>query len=260
MRHASEFLALIVFSLIASPLPADDTAREIIERGMKARCEKIEALDKQHCEIISMQGKVYSLNPKDDKEMAATGEIQVEWPSSFRWDREFVINGAKTRRTLAIQGDNGWLELAPQAPVEMNFIQMEEVKLEAYGRWLTTLYPLTDKAFTLALLKSSRVGDEDAHVIKATARLRPDVFMYFSKKNGHLLKVAYKARDSGVECRKEHLLSDYKAFDGLTLPAKMIDTLEYNGQSLKKSGEWTITGYKFVDKLGPDVFAIPKKK
>jgi hypothetical protein len=261
MRHGSEVLILIMFVLIASPAPADDAAREIIERAMKARSEKTDLLEKQRCGIIAMQGKMYMADQKGATELPATGEMQMEWPSSFRWNREILMDGAKKQLpTLCVRADAGWLEGPNHSVTEMSFIQLEETKMEMYGRWLTTLYPLKDKAFNFKLLKESRVGDEDVEVVKVMAKLRPDVYMYFSKKNAQLLKAAYKAREQGAEVRKEHLFSDYKTFDGLLLPAKMIDTMQFGDQSPSKSAEWTVTGYKFVEKLGDDVFTMPKMK
>src|SRR5271166_3335388 len=97
MRHALGFPTLIAFCLIASPSQADDTAREIIERGMKARCEKIETLEKQRCEIITMQGKIYKAEQNEVKELPTTGEMIWDWPSSWRWNRDMMIKGAKMR-------------------------------------------------------------------------------------------------------------------------------------------------------------------
>jgi hypothetical protein len=260
MRYASEFPALIALCLIASPSQADETAREIIERGMKARCEKIETLEKQRCEIITMQGKIYQADQNEVKELPATGDMQMDWPSSWRWNRDMTIKGGKMRLVLTVQNDKGWMEQSPQSAVEMNVIQLDDCKMEIYGRWLATLYPLKDKAFTFMALKNSRVGDEDVSVVKVMMRLRPDVYLSFSKKSGHLVKVAYRAREAGVELRKEHVFSDYKPFDGLLLPTKMIDMMQYGDQRATKSAEWTITGYKFVEKLSADTFAFPQKK
>jgi hypothetical protein len=161
---------------------------------------------------------------------------------------------------VSIQMEKGWKQELPDPAADMTLFEMEYAKIEMYGRWLATLYPLKDKAFTFVTLKDARVADEDVSVVKATMRLRPDVYLSFSKKTGQLVKVAYKARLSGLEKRVEHIFSDFKAFDGLTLPTKMIDTEQIGTQPLTKLAEWTFTGYQFVDKLPADTFVMPEKK
>ena len=257
MRHATETLAVILTCLFVAPTLAEDSAREIIEKGMKARSEKPELLEKQRCEIITMQGKMLWL---DQKEKDVTGEILADWPGSFRWNRDVALSEGKTTSRVSIQIDKGWKQETPGPVTEMSLFDMEYAKVEMYGRWLATLYPLKDKAFTFLTLKESRVGEEDVSVVKVTLRLRPDVYMSFSKKTGHLLKVAYKARQSGLEVRVEHIFSDYKVFDGLMLPTKMTDTQQVGTQPVTKSGEWTITGYKFMEKMDESIFAKPEKK
>ena len=225
---------------------------------MKARCEKIELLDKQRREIIAMEGKLVFEN---QEERNATAEIKADWPSAFRWEAEFVHpeTKGKVRTTLSVQVDQGWMQLASAPSSDLGLPKVEEVKIEIYGHWLMTLYPLKDKTFTLTMLKDNKVGDEDVAVVKASLRFRPDVYLSFSKKSGHLLKVAYKAREEGIELRKEHLLSDYKEFDGIKLPTRLIDNWQIGAQPAVKKAEWTITGYKFVDSFPAETFEKPKK-
>ena len=91
-------------------------------------------------------------------------------------------------------------------------------------------------------------------------RFRPEVFLSFSKKNGNLLRIAYKARELAVEMRKEHLFSEFKTFGGLLLPTKLVDMKEHGNLGKYKAAEWTVKDYKFPGKLPEEDFAKPEKK
>lgn len=258
IRPYSEVLASFVVVLVGSLVVADE-ARDIVERGMKARCEKVELLEKQRCQVISMIGKIIL---PDQTETDATGEINVEWPTSLRWERNMVLpkGQGKVQTIMAFQIDRAWKQASTTPPTDLNLVDTEEFKMEIYGRWLATLYPLKDKAFSFTLLKDAKVNDEDVAVIKVALRFRPDVYLSFSKKTGQLVKVAYRAREGGIDLRKEHILSDYREFDGIKLPTKMVDMMQVGTQPAVKAAEWTVTNYKFVEKFGSDLFDKPDEK
>lgn len=253
-----EVLAIVATCLSCVVLRAQD-ARQVVERGMKARCDKIELLEKQRREIIEMTGKMFLVR---DSESEAKGEILADWPTSFRWNREFIDPASKAtvRQTINVHKQSGWMQQAPLPPVDVGLIDLEDYKTEIYGRWLATLYPLKDESFTLTMLKDNRIGDEDVSVVKVALRFRPDVYLSFGQKSGHLLKVSYKAREGGAEGRKEHLLSNYREFDGIKLPTKMIDMWQVNGLPNEKKAEWTIKNYVLDAKFDAPAFAKPEKK
>ena len=256
MRHFSGSIALFAIFCLGSSLLADEP-RDVIDRGIKARAAKPELLDKQKICVMTMLGKMLNT---EKGEVAATFEIVAEWPSHCRYSVEMMAPDGTRRAQLGLQIDKGWVRAPGQPTMDMNSDQVDEFKMEVYGRWLTTLYPLKDRGFTLTLMKDSRVDGDEVSVVKATLRFRPDVLLSFSKKSGHLLKASYKARESGVEMRKEHLFSDFKEFDGLTLPSKLIDMKQVGNLPATKDAEWTISSYKFPDKLGAESFSKPEKK
>jgi hypothetical protein len=259
MRPIHLFAVLAFVGMSGLRSRAED-ALEVVERGMKARCDKPETLKKQQCEIITMQGKMLWL--EDQKEKESTAEIKVDWPSSFRWDRDVNLLQGNRKIIFSIFADKGWQQIVPAPPAVLGLVQVEECRMEIYGRWLGTLYPLTDRALTLTLLKKdNKVDGEEVAVVKVSLRNRPDVYLSFSRKSNHLLKIAYKALEGGIELRKEHQFSDYKEFEGIKLPTKLIDfTQPVNSPAPTKIAEWTITGYKFLPKLDAKIFEQPPEK
>ena len=55
-----------------------------------------------------------------------------------------------------------------------------------------------------------------------------------------------------MQVKKEYLWSGYKEFEGVKLPTKYL--VQFNG---KRVVEWTVTGYKFPEKVEDSVFGKP---
>jgi len=253
MRH----VAIVLSALMLTGFIRADEGRDIVERAMKARSDNTDLLDKQKCQAVVMVGKIVHGN---NLESDATFELKSAWPWQQHWQHELDLPTGKSRSTMGFNIDRAWTQRLTLPAEDMDLSGIDEFRTEIYGRWLATLYPLKDKAFTFAMLKDGRVGDEDVSVVRVTLRLRPDIIMSFSKKTGHLLKVAYRASEGGAEVRKEHHFSDYRDFDGLKLPTRLVDYKQPVNAPPAKAAEWKISSYKFLDKLPADTFEKPEKK
>jgi len=259
MQFRLAVAALGAIALFVSQAPAEETAQEIFERALKARSERPEALDKQRVQVITMEGKIN--DPNNMRWNDSFREIKMEGTMRFRLDYSMDIpNEGKKGLTISLLGTTGWQRATGQPPVDMDFTRADEVKTEFYGYGLSTLIPLRDKGFTLTRAPDDTVGNEAVYAIKASFRLRPDVYLNFSKKNAQLLRIVYKGKEQGIDLRKEHIFSDYKEFDGLKLPTKLVDMRQAQGQDNFKAAEWTMKDYKFPAKLGEEAFAKPEKK
>ena len=259
MRTSIVLTALLTSSFIHTPVAmSEEDGREIVEKAMRSRSAKVEKLVKQRVEITNLQGKIF----KDGTfEFPTTKTVLVEWPSRVRWNLEMTTPQGKSSMVMCLNNNGGWNQIGGDMPTEISLTDADEFKMELYGRWLGTLYPLKDSSYSLTRLKDSTFNDEELAVVKASQRGRQDVILSFSKKSGHLVKIAYFAREKGVKIRKEHHYSDYKDFDGLLLPGKEIDMRQTDQENtLFKAAEWTITSRKFVDKLDSDLFEPPVKK
>jgi hypothetical protein len=237
-------------------LEAGGDPRAVVELALKARCTNPEDFDKQKTQKIILDGKLYLV------EQAGTSthrEIQFDGLSRVRWDAEYAFPDGKRVWAMTLAGDSGW-QLKNGEVQDLSFSEAAEFKMEIYGRYFATLIPLMDKSITLTLLPDAQASDEAASVVKATARFRPDVLLYFSKKTNHLLKISYKAREQGSELRKEHILSDYKSIQGLMLPTTFMDMLQQEGGSITKAAQYTIKEYQFLPKLGDEIFGKPAPK
>ncbi len=247
MRFAMWAFAVILVAH-AQALGQSGSPKDIIDRAIKAQAPKPEDLAKRRVERVTMEGKI-----SFGGEVPIVREIIAEWPSRVRYNNTLKNPQGENRINFALNADRGWKWTADSGLEEFTFNQVDEFRAEAHGRWLATLYPLKDAALTLTPLPEIRVDDEEAQVVKASARFRPDVLLFFSKKTGLLRKASYKTTEGGVPVRKEHIFSDYKKFDGLLLPGKEVDM-----QNGNKMAEFTIKEYKFLDKPPEGVFEKPK--
>ncbi len=247
------FVVLVHFSV--APVKADEEADKVIEFAIKARCQKPEMLGKQRTQLIEMEGKIFD----GATTIPAVGRMQIEGRDRFRWDLDLTLPQGKKQSTLTLMGGTAWQRGSDTPPRDMTFSERDEFMMEIHAHWLSTLYPLRDKYITLKKEEDATLNEEKVFVIKAKVRALPEVTLYVSQKSGNLLMVAYKAREQGVDMRKEHWYADYKSFQGLTLPAKLTDMKQLIGRPSLKAAEWDVKDYKFVDKLGDDVFVKPEK-
>lgn len=243
-------IALFLVLLADAHGYGQSTAQEIIDRAIKAQTEKPSDLAKRRVERIVMEGKA-----NFGAEVPTVREIIAEWPNRLRYDYTAKMPQGETRMSMALNSDRAWRYNSDAPLVEFSVSQVDEFRSEAHGRWVATLLPLQSGSFTLTVMPENRLDDEEVQVVKASARYRPDVYLFFSKKTGLLRKVSYRTTENAQVVRKDHLFSDYKKFDGLLLPGKLTDI--HNGNRM---GEFVVKEYKFADKLPPSLFDKPEQK
>src|SRR5262249_45535206 len=135
-----------------------------------------------------------------------------------RAEIEFEFNGMKIKFIRAVDGDKGWSK-ANDALEDMDAESLAEEKAAVYANWVATLVPLLKhKAFQLAPLGESKVGDKTAVGVKVSHKDRRDVSLFFDKETGLLLKSECRRKDvmgGGNEFTEETLYRDYQESDGV---------------------------------------------
>jgi hypothetical protein len=152
---------------------------------------------------------------------------------------------------VALNGDSAWMSTGGPA-VDGGKDYQQELSEEAYVVWLSTLAPLAKSGFDLSLLPEIKVNDKPAVGVKAARKGRPEVSLYFDKASGLLVKVDRKAREAGLPVQKEYYYSDFKTFDGLTLPTR--ETVWIEGKKFNEASKVT---WKFLKSVSDDTFRKP---
>lgn len=144
-----------------------------------------------------------------------------------------VVNGPKVR--YAING----------APVPTTDAAAKELQQAALLLEVGQLTPLlTDRKFTL---KPDKAAKGDTAGVLVQAKGFADVRLGFDRKTGHLVRVARRALDpdTGKDGELEQVLSDYKAFGGLSRPTRAV--LTKDGQKVLELTTESFTPLETVD-------------
>ena len=237
----------------ATGIQAQDppSAEQIVTSAIEAMAASPEKLDKLKLHI---QKKIGTFEPGGGVEAKTTLEITAQWPNLARFAFQLAFPDNETGQiTLLLKGDTAY-RIAGEEAVELNPDEFEELRTELYINWLITLLPLRDRLVTLRPEKGIEINGITTHSVRAVARGRPDVILHFDPKTHHLLRLRLNMQLAGTEVRREVILGDYQAIDGLKLPTTRTDWT--NG---RKVGDWKSIRYVFPEKVATALFAKPGK-
>jgi hypothetical protein len=126
-----------------------------------------------------------------------------------------------------ISGENVWVKIG-QGIQKLKKEDMDELRREAYWRWVTTLVPLGDKGFKLEPLGELTVNDVPTVGLKVHRKGEPTIDLYFEKATGVLVKSAHPVREGGKEVIQESVWSAFEMQDGLRRPTRVSLTRDGN--------------------------------
>jgi hypothetical protein len=243
-------LAGLCLALVLVPVAraADrDAALAVINKAIKAHGGE-DALAKTRLATRTSQGRMTIA--KD--ELPFTDSITVGLPDRFKHSLDGGKGDNKFKLALVLNGNTGWQSTGGMV-TELSHVRLAELREEAYRLWIMTLVPLKkETGFSLETLPDIKVNGDAAAGIKVSMRGHGDTKMYFSKKTGLLVKVERKISQRGLKVDKEYLLSDYKEFDGVKLPTKLVEMTNN-----RKSMEVSVKSYKFPKQIDDSEFGKP---
>jgi hypothetical protein len=234
--------------LAAAPARADDAAKAIVEKALKAH-GGAEPLAKLPAVTVSFKGTFHGMG----QEIPMTGQVTTQGADRLKMDMEIEAGGQKFRFVNVINKDKGWIKLGDDLK-EMDKDAIAEALEQAHAGYVGSLYPLTDKAYTLAATGEAKVNDKPALGVKVSAKGHRDVTLYFDKESGLLLKSEHTVKDegSGQEVAEETIYGEYKEVQGTKQAMKF--TVNRDGK-LYVQGE--ATEYHLSEKLDDSAFAKP---
>jgi hypothetical protein len=177
-----------------------------------------------------------------------SGSYALELPNRFRMeiDNAFII---------VLDGDQGWVESNGQVR-DMGKEQLDAQKEAQYARWVASLLPLKDQAFSLKALPDTKVGERSAAGVVVSHKGHRDVTLYFDKETGRLIRIEHRERagdQGGKEVSAETGYQDYKEFQGVQCPTKVV--IKRDGKPFVDAEAIEI---KLMEKVDPVKFAKPK--
>jgi len=243
-------LVMVFGSSLVGPIRADDKhAKAILDKairalGAEARLSKASA--------ITWKAKgTFSTN---EDQSGFTGQVTVQGLDHSRAAFEGKFGDNPFKVVTVLSGDKGWRKVMDDT-VAMNATALASEKQNLYLLITPlTLVPLKGKGFQLEVAGEEKVGGQAAIVLRGTGPDGKDFRLSFDKKSGLPIKQVAKVTSFvGEEYTQERLFSEYKEFDGIKWPTKIVSKREG-----EKFVEEEITEFKVLDRVNPQIFTEPK--
>jgi len=186
--------------------------RALVDKAIKAAGGP-ENLSKHNSATFKEKGIYYG----EGKGQPYTGIYSFQWPDKFRMEIEGFF-------VMVVNGDKGWMKKGDETK-EMTKEQMTQERRDQKAGWITTLLPLTDKAFKIKAIGEAKIGKDEALGVKVTRKDYPDVALYFDKKTGLLVKSSFRTKSPEQkfkEVTQDNYYQKYRDIDGVNLPGKMV--------------------------------------
>lgn len=181
------------------------------------------------------------------------GEWARESPDRMRAIIRGQTNNSKFEIITVFNRDVGWISVNGKSH-PMSADEIAETKDELHASELARLLPLRSRNVSLSLLGPAKVEERAAVGVKAVARERREVKLFFDSETSLLIKTETTVKDdrTGKEVTEETMYSDHRDVDGLKVPFKT--SVRRNGRPYLDS---TATDYKVSATLEPALFEKP---
>jgi hypothetical protein len=247
-RYVAGLLVLVCVAWL-SPARADDAARAVIDRAIRAQGG--EAKLRQETAIrYRSKGRV---EIPDRGWADFTQEMAVQAPGKFRETMHFAGAAANQTETVVFDGTRVWVRAGGQTR-ELPRKAAAEFKELAYLTQLGRLIGLRGDRFKLETLGETKVGGKPAVGVKVSSAGHRDVRLYFSTDTGLLVKLQRPMvdLDTGKERTEERVIDEYENVGGHKVAKKAA--IFRDG---KKVLDVEVVEVKFVDHIDDKEFARP---
>ena len=211
--------------LCAGPAAAaDEDAKAVVEAAIKAHLGGRDGFAKVERYRQTTKGtQIDFADP--EKRIPVVCEVTAEWPSRIRMTIELKSPTETKARTVVADGNVVKLAIKGPGGTESGELDADNaniVRSDTYAlHWSSRLVPLRDG--TAAKAAGVKVNGKATDGVKISRRGWPDVWYYFDCDTHLLAKVAYRDKEAGVEVQKDMEFGEYKEFDGLKMPTKMVE-------------------------------------
>ena len=248
MRRYSLGLVFVLLG-VGLTLGQDADVRAVITKAIVAH-GGADALNKYNAGNTKVKG-VISMFGQD---LDFTGDITYEMPDKYR----MVLNTeAAGQKISLVQIANGTKHKSTQNELPLKIGDPEKAELTQAMKLqeISVLTPLLTAKYTIKADQADKVGDVDAAVVIVNAKDFKETRLYFDAKTGLLIKSARRGlsptMSGSKDALEESVMSDFKKFDGVLAPTKMVVT--HDG---KKFMTMTVIESQSMDKADSKLFDI----
>jgi len=216
--------------------------RAIIGKAIKAQ-GGAERLQKLPAQTWEESGTYYGLGQTTPYKAS----IAAHYPARVKIDVENVY-------TAAIDGDRGWMTSKGETR-DLRKDLLADRREEQYADWVSTLLPLRDKKFKLALYNDTVVESKPAAGVRVSWKESRGLNLYFDKESGLLVKTEQQVNSQeqqGQEVMQEIIFTEFEDVQGMKFPMKTVT--RRNGKQFLKV---TRTEVKRLEKLDDSLFTRP---
>jgi hypothetical protein len=241
-RFACLLIAFLLVSDAALRADEQQQARAIIGRAIKAH-GGVERLTQFPAQSWEETGIYYGLG----ESTAYKASIAAHYPKRVKIDVE-------NQFIAVVNGDHGWMTVQGKTR-DLSKDSLNDRLDEQYADWVTTLLPLRDRKFKLALHDDALVETRPAAGVHVSWGDHRGLNLYFDKVSGLLVKSEQRVKSQeqqGQEVMQEIILLDFQDVQGIKFPRKTLT--RRNG---KQFLETTRTELKRLEKLDDSLFVRP---
>jgi hypothetical protein len=182
-----------------------------------------------------------------------TGEWFEQLPRQIKAVYQMHVGGKEVTRVEVITRDAAWFGMGGKVRA-LPPDQLAEIREGMDAGYAATVLPLKNPEYRLSLLGDSQVSGRAVVGLKVSRDGHRDVFLYFDKERGYVLKMVCRVKDRGDhEIEQETFYGDYRDFGGFR---------NYGTWIVNRDGkpflELEITDFKAVEKLPDSIFAKPE--
>jgi hypothetical protein len=241
---------LVAGFCLTTPVQAQDQARALIDQAIKAH-GGADQLVKARAVWDRHRGTIYLM---DGTILSFTAESTVQLPGQFKNVIQTEFKTTKVTLVQVLNGDAGWQSINGETrPVdEATLAGWKEM---IYTGNIASLLPLLkDESYQLGLAGEVKVNDRPAASVKVSSPGHRDVYLFFDKANGLLIKRQYHTVDPATqkEVIHEEFSSDFHQVEGILRPLKVV--VHQNG---RKYLEGELQEVKILGRVEDSVFSKP---
>ncbi|HYT92582.1 MAG TPA: hypothetical protein VEL76_27955 [Gemmataceae bacterium] len=244
-RYALLLAGALAFSALAARAGNDADVKPIVDKALQALGG--EKLAKAQAATWKGQGKVRFMGTQ----FGYSGDWATQGPEQSRVALRLTLNNNSIDYLKAVNATGAGVKIN-QTPFMTTKQDKDEMREEAYWRWVVSLLPLRDKQFKLEPLGELEVGTYKTVGLKVSRKGRRTIDLYFDKGTGVLVKSIHPVVDNTKEVLQETLWSELKMQNGLLRPTQMVMTRD--GQPY---AEGELSDFQLVEKLDDSMFTLP---